>query len=70
MLWRWISKGRIPCEKMADGAMARVMLAHNPLLAKLVEEAGYDGIWAHGFELLASQALPDVSLVAKNDTFG
>jgi phosphoenolpyruvate phosphomutase len=42
-----------------------VMLAHNPLLAKLVEEAGFDGIWVSKFELLASQALPDVSLVEK-----
>ncbi len=58
-----VSKGRILRDRMAGGGMARVMSAHNPLSAKLVEEAGFDGIWASGFELSASQALPDVSLV-------
>jgi phosphoenolpyruvate phosphomutase len=58
------NKGRILREVMAGGGMARVMSAHNPLSAKLVEEAGFDGIWASGFELSASQALPDVSLIS------
>ena len=30
----------------------------------LVEEAGFDGIWASGFELSAACGLPDVSLVS------
>lgn len=58
------SKGRALRDTMADGGMARVMSAHNPLSAKLVEEASFDGIWASGFELSASYALPDVSLVS------
>ncbi len=40
------------------------MAAHNPLSAMLAEEAGFDGIWASGFELSASLGLPDVSLVS------
>ncbi len=51
-------------EIMASGRLARVMAAHNPLSAILVEEAGFDGIWASGFEFSASQGLPDVSLVS------
>ncbi len=51
-------------EIMANGGMARVMAAHNPLTAMLVEEAGFDGLWASGFEFSASQGLPDVSLVS------
>jgi phosphoenolpyruvate phosphomutase len=47
----------------ADG-LARIMAAHNPLSAMLVEEAGFDGIWASGFELSAACGLPDVSLVS------
>ena len=59
-----MSSGRALRDKMADGGMARIMSAHNPLSACLAEEAGFDGIWASGFELSASQALPDVSLVS------
>src|SRR5262245_49246152 len=40
------------------------MAAHSPLSACLVEEAGFDGIWASGFELSALYGLPDVSLVS------
>jgi phosphoenolpyruvate phosphomutase len=40
------------------------MAAHSPLSAYLAEEAGFDGIWASGFELSALYGLPDVSLVS------
>ena len=43
--------------------LLHVMAAHSPLSAKLAEEAGFDGIWASGFELSALYGLPDVSLV-------
>ena len=33
--------------------------AHNGLTAKLVEEAGFDGVWAGGFEINAARAMPD-----------
>lgn len=59
-----VSTGRALREAMTSGGMARVMSAHNPLSAKLAAEAGFDGIWASGFELSASLALPDVSLVS------
>jgi phosphoenolpyruvate phosphomutase len=49
---------------MADHGMARVVSAHNPLFACLVEGADFDGIWASGFELSPSQALPDVSPIS------
>ncbi|NUQ34211.1 MAG: isocitrate lyase/phosphoenolpyruvate mutase family protein [Planctomycetaceae bacterium] len=37
--------------------------AHNGLSAKLVEEAGFDGIWASGFEISASFAIPDANIL-------
>src|SRR3954464_2953580 len=43
--------------------LAHVMAAHSPLSARLAEEAGFDGLWASGFELSALYGLPDVSLV-------
>lgn len=51
-------------EIIATGGLARVMAAHDPLSAILVEEAGFDGIWASGFEFSAAQGLADVSLVS------
>jgi phosphonopyruvate hydrolase len=39
------------------------MAAHNPLGAKLVSEAGFDAVWVSGFELSASYALPDASIL-------
>ncbi len=49
--------------KIAKNGLLRVMAAHSPLSAKLAEEAGFDGLWASGFELSALYGLPDVSLI-------
>jgi phosphoenolpyruvate phosphomutase len=50
-------------DRMAGTDLLHIMAAHSPLSAKLAEEAGFDGIWASGFELSALYGLPDVSLV-------
>jgi phosphonopyruvate hydrolase len=49
---------------MAENGLVHVMAAHSPLSAKLAEEAGFDGIWASGFELSALYGLADVSLIS------
>ncbi len=41
----------------------QAMAAHSPLSAMLAQEAGFEAVWASGFELSASYGLPDVSLV-------
>jgi len=51
-------------EKVASGRLAVLMAAHNPLSARLAEEAGFDGIWASGFELSAAYGVPDASLLS------
>ena len=51
-------------DKVASGGLATVMAAHNPLSARLAEEAGFDGIWASGFELSAAYGVPDASLLS------
>ena len=50
--------------KIASGELVTVMAAHNPLSARLAEEAGFDGIWASGFELSAAYGVPDASLLS------
>jgi phosphoenolpyruvate phosphomutase len=57
-------KGRLLRDKMADSGLVHIMAAHSPLSARLAKEAGFDGIWASGFELSALYGLPDVSLVS------
>lgn len=44
--------------------LLHVMAAHSPLSAQLAEEAGFDGIWASGFELSALYGMPDLSVVS------
>ncbi|HEX3537103.1 MAG TPA: phosphonopyruvate hydrolase [Stellaceae bacterium] len=50
--------------KIAAGQLVTLMSAHNPLSARLAEEAGFDGIWASGFELSAAYGVPDASLLS------
>lgn len=51
-------------ERVEAKDVMRIMAAHSPLSARLAEEAGFDGIWASGFELSALYGLPDLSLVS------
>ncbi|NGN45166.1 phosphonopyruvate hydrolase [Mesorhizobium sp. CGMCC 1.15528] len=44
--------------------LVRAMAAHSPLSALLAEEAGFDALWASGFELSALYGLADVSLIS------
>src|SRR4029079_18470973 len=50
--------------KIAQGGLVTVMSAHNPLSARLAQEAGFDSIWASGFELSAAYGVPDDSLLS------
>ncbi len=49
--------------KLQQKPLTAIIGAHNPLGARLAEEAGFDGIWASGFELSASMAVPDASIL-------
>src|ERR1700722_2426334 len=51
-------------EKIAAIDLVTLMSAHNPLSARLAEEAGFDGVWASGFELSAAYGVPDASLLS------
>jgi phosphonopyruvate hydrolase len=59
-----MSPGRRLMDKIATAGLVQLMAAHSPLSAILAEEAGFDGLWASGFELSALYALPDVSLIS------
>ena len=54
-------------QKLLQKPLTHIIGAHNPLSARLAEEAGFDGIWASGFELSASFAVPDASILSMTE---
>jgi phosphoenolpyruvate phosphomutase len=42
--------------------------AHDGLSAKLVEAAGFDGIWASGFEISAAHGVPDANILTMTES--
>ena len=58
-----MTSGKRLREGMARKGLLHIMATHSPLSARLAEEAGFDGLWASGFELSALYGLPDMSLV-------
>ncbi len=48
---------------LARPAPVLLIGAHNGLTARLAEEAGFDGVWAGGFEITAARAMPDASVL-------
>lgn len=56
-----ISQFRARIQERTRPAIA--MAAHIPLAAKLAAEAGFDAVWVSGFQLSASYAVPDASIL-------
>ncbi|RVE82131.1 isocitrate lyase/phosphoenolpyruvate mutase family protein [Sinorhizobium meliloti] len=59
-----MSKSKRLRERMAERGLVHIMATHSPLSAVLAEEAGFDGLWASGFELSALYGVPDMSLIS------
>ena len=56
--------------KLFEGKdLIRIAGAHNGLTAKLVEQAGFEGVWASSFEMSASRAVPDANVLTMTDYF-
>ncbi len=52
-----------------DGPRPAVAIgAHDGLSAKLIAEAGFDAIWASGFGISASHAVPDANILTMTET--
>ena len=66
-----MNAGRSPRERLKDGLAGSAPLlvggAHDGLSAKLVEEAGFDAVWASGFEISASHCVPDANILTMAD---
>src|SRR5205085_3953085 len=59
-----------PSLRQMLGSPAPIVLAgaHDVLSARLVAEAGFDGVWASGFEISASHGVPDASILTMTET--
>jgi len=54
--------------KLFEGdKLIRLVGAHNGLTAKLVERHGFEGVWASGFEISTSHAVPDANILTMKD---
>lgn len=51
-------------DRIDASGLVQVMASHSPMSALLAHEAGFDGVWASGFELSALYGLPDSSLIS------
>jgi len=49
-------------KKLKTGKLIRFPGAYNPLVAKLIEEIGYDGIYISGAVMANDLGLPDIGL--------
>jgi phosphoenolpyruvate phosphomutase len=52
---------------LARPGIIRLIGAHNALGAKMAEHAGFDGVWSSSFEISASYAVPDASIVTQSE---
>lgn len=50
-------------ERLARGEQVLLAGAHNGLSARLVERAGFDGVWASGFEISTARGVPDANIL-------
>jgi phosphoenolpyruvate phosphomutase len=51
----------------ARSGIIRLIGAHNALGAKMAERAGFDGVWSSSFEISASYAVPDASILSQSE---
>jgi len=62
-----MSKSQKLRELIKEKDIVRVAGAHDGLTAKLVEEAGFDAVWASGFEISASYGVPDAGILTMKE---
>lgn len=58
-----MNKAQLLRELLTTRQPLLVIGAHNGLTARLGEEAGFDAIWASGFEISGSHAMPDANIL-------
>lgn len=52
---------------LAQPGIIRLIGAHNALGAKMAERASFEGVWSSSFEISASYAVPDASILTQSE---
>lgn len=61
-------KNKINLRKLLnEKKLVRIVGAHNGMTAKLVENNGFEGVWASGLEVSTSHAVPDANILTMTD---
>ena len=64
-----MSKNKQLREKLEGHSIVKVGGAFDAMSAKLVENAGFDAVWAGSFAISATHALPDASILTMTEFF-
>ena len=62
-----MSKNEILRKKLVGNSIIKVVGAFDAMSAKLVENSGFDAVWAGGFAISATHALPDASILTMTE---
>lgn len=54
-------------QELASGSVCRLVGAHNAWGARLVQEAGFDGVWASGLEISTAHGVRDESILSMSE---
>lgn len=62
-----MSKAERLRQLLIEKPILKVAGAHNALGAKLIEKAGFDGVWASGFEIATANGVPDANILTMTE---
>ena len=54
-------------EMLENGRLVKLVGAHTPVSARLVERHGFDGVWASGLEISTSHCVPDAGILTMTE---
>lgn len=54
-------------KKLASGELLQMPGAHEPIIARIIEEQGFDGVYISGGALSAAMAMPDIGLTTMTE---
>ena len=54
-------------KELSSGKLLQMPGAHEPIIARIIEEAGFDGVYISGGAISASLALPDIGLTTLSE---
>lgn len=54
-------------ERLKENSLVKLVGAHNAITAQMIENTGFDGVWASGLEISSSLGYPDANLLTMSE---